>query len=85
MTSASITRETASRLNPIISPVGRNDTISQCAHLVESLGVFVSTSDAADDSRCHLHLLTGSIDAALNFELAARECSENTSHELIKG
>lgn len=73
MTNAYITRETASRLNPIISPVGRNDTISQCAHLVESLGAFLSKSDAGDDSRCHVHLLTGSIAAALHYELAACE------------
>ena len=73
MSNATFTREAASRLNPIISPVGRNDTISQCAHLVESLGVFMSTSDVTDDSRSHVHLLTGTIAAALHFELAASE------------
>lgn len=70
MADTTATRDIASRLNPIISPVGSNDTISQCAHLVESLGAFLSTSDA-DDSRCHVHLLTGTIAAALHFELGA--------------
>lgn len=64
------TRDIASRLNPIISPVGKNDTISQCAHLVESLGVFMSIADP-DDSRCYVHLLAGTIAAALHFELGA--------------
>jgi len=67
-TTKRISRDTASRINPIISPVGRNDTISQCAHLVEAIGQFLSNADA-DDSRNHVHLLTGTIAAALRFEL----------------
>lgn len=70
MADSLILRASASRLNPIISPVGMPDTISQCAHLVESLGLFLSTADS-DDSRCHVHLLTGTIAAALHFELEA--------------
>lgn len=71
MADALTSRESASRLNPIISPVGQADTISQCAYLVESLGHFLSSTEA-DDSRCHVHLLTGTIAAALHFELGAR-------------
>ena len=70
MADAQTKRDQASRLNPIISPVGQTDTISQCAHLVESLGHFLSNTDA-DDSRCHVHLLTGTIAAALHYELEA--------------
>jgi len=64
------TRDIASRLNPIISPVGKNDTISQCSQLVQALGLFLSTTES-DGSRSSAHLLTGTIAAALNFELEA--------------
>lgn len=66
MADALAQREHASRINPIISPVGKTDTISQCAHLVESLGHFISSTEG---NRGHVHLLTGTIAAALHYEL----------------
>lgn len=62
-------RTRASRLNPIISPVGQSDTISQCASLVKAIGHFTAESQGSDLS--HMHLLTGTIAAALHFELEA--------------
>lgn len=70
MADTSVPRDIASRLNPIISIVGSNDTISQCAQLVQALGLFLSTTES-DDSRSSAHLLTEAIAAALNFEVEA--------------
>lgn len=70
MAHGTATRARASRLNPIISPVGQPDTISQCAQLVESLGHFMASNQPGNNTG-HVHLLTGAIAAALNFELEA--------------
>ena len=68
-----IAREEAAKLNPIISPVNAQDTISQCASLIRSFGKLVSlASEEMDDDSGLLFLLTDSIAAALSFELGAR-------------
>ncbi len=66
-----LTREQAFRLNPIISPVNAQDTISNCASLIEEIGHTLANADAAEDHR-NIHMLTGAISAALNFELGVR-------------
>ena len=66
-----LTREQAFRLNPIISPVNMQDTISNCAKLIDDIGKVLANADAAEDSH-NIHMLTSAISAALNFELEVR-------------
>ena len=74
---AALIRESASKLNPIISVVCQADTISQCAALINALGQFFGSPEFdGDSSRSHAHLLTGAIAAALMFE------SENPTRAL---
>ena len=61
-------REQAAKLNPIISLVGMPDTLSQCAALVDQLGQFMANMQPQDGAPL-MHLLTGAISSAINFEL----------------
>jgi D-arabinose 1-dehydrogenase-like Zn-dependent alcohol dehydrogenase len=72
MATSQSVREQAAKLNPIISLVGMPDTLSQCAQMVDQLGRFVaSAAESGDSSIPLMHLLTGAISSALNFELEA--------------
>jgi hypothetical protein len=63
-------REQAAKLNPIISLAGKSDTLSQCSQLLDQLGRFVANAaDCGDSSIPLMHLLTGAISSAINFEL----------------
>lgn len=63
-----IAREQAAKINPIISLVGMPDTLSQCAGLIDQLGLFMANAQPEDGAPL-VHLLTGTISAAINFEL----------------
>lgn len=62
-----ITRETASRINPLISSIGTNDTISICAQLVRALGFAMEGADP--DVALSMCRITGAISAAMEFEI----------------
>lgn len=64
-------RESAARLNPIISVAGSSDTINQCSMLIDQLGHLMASEEMAGNMPS-IHLFTGAISAALNFELEAR-------------
>ena len=66
-----LTREQAFRLNPIISPVNAQDTISNCAGLIQQIGHTLANAETADGHR-NIFMMTGAISAALNFELEVR-------------
>jgi hypothetical protein len=65
-----IDRETATKLNPLISGMGYRDTLSMLSSLVTDLGYFVAISDG-ENTETHfgnMHLICGVIAAALDFE-----------------
>lgn len=65
-------RALAAKLNPIISPVGSQDTLSNCAALVDTMGFLLSSSaNVAPDDLSSFHRVTGAISAAIYFELEA--------------
>ena len=68
MATSQSVREQAAKLNPIISLVGMPDTLSQCAALVDQLGQFMANMQPQDGAPL-MHLLTGAISSAINFEL----------------
>lgn len=66
-TMTTISRETASRINPLISSIGTNDTISICAQLVRALGFAMEGADP--DIALSMCRITGAISAAMEFEI----------------
>lgn len=62
-----ITRETASRINPLISSIGTNDTISICAQLIRAMGFAMEGADP--DFALSMWRITGAISAAMEFEI----------------
>lgn len=64
-----MTREQAAQLNPLISPVGQQDTMALCAQLVQDFGHWLASGQADADSLRSAHLVTGAIAAALRFEV----------------
>lgn len=75
--SQSITRKTASEINPLIGTLYTEDTLDALAMMVSTLGYLLSEvenpKENTDPSFGNLHLLFGPIAAALRFE------SENLS------
>lgn len=72
--STPIDRETASRINPLISELFTEDTLDQCARLVRDLGYFLSQVDNPPEGTeprfGNLYLITSPIAAALDYEVA---------------
>jgi hypothetical protein len=60
-------REIAARINPLISVVGTNDTISTCAQLVRALGVAVEGGDP--EVAQSIFRIAGAVAAAMEFEI----------------
>lgn len=63
-----ITRTQAASLNPLVSRVGAQDTMGQCAQLVQAFGHWLGSAEADSDSLKSVHLVTGAIAGALRFE-----------------
>lgn len=89
MSTATPDRETASRLNPLISELFTEDTIDQCARLVRDLGFFISQIEDPEGNHAprfgNLYLITQPIAAALFYEsenayLAASAKNQEASH-----
>lgn len=70
--STPIDRETASRINPLISELFTEDTLDQCARLVRDLGYFLSQVESPDgDTKPRfgsVYMITLPIAAALLYE-----------------
>ena len=71
MTDLHKARESAARFNPIISSSNQADTITQCSQLIDALGHMLATAE--NPALESIHLLTGAISAALNFEARAHD------------
>lgn len=65
-------RDSAAKLNPIISTLSPADTLTQCANLVRTFGRFVSSEEADGRTLECSYLLADAIGAALDFEVEAR-------------
>lgn len=65
-------RETASRLNPLISELFTEDTLDQCSRMVQTLGYLLSQIDTPPEGTephfGNLYLLFNPIAAALFYE-----------------
>ncbi|MBL8438408.1 MAG: hypothetical protein JNM61_09435 [Zoogloeaceae bacterium] len=73
--SQSITRQTASEINPLISSLWTEDTLDGLARMVLTLGYLLSEvenpGESSDPSFGNLYLLFGPIAAALRIEASA--------------
>ncbi len=61
-------REKAATLNPIISTVRRDDTLTDCAMLINQLGHLLSETEGCNKTT---YLFTAAISAAILFEVEA--------------
>lgn len=62
----SLTREQATKLNPLISPISLNDTLNKCSQLTKELGYIMALQDLAG-LLPGIHNFTGAVCAALEF------------------
>ncbi len=67
-----VNRQTAAQINPFISDVSTEDTLSSVAGLISDLGYFLSGAIGSDGVACislgRLYLITNAMQAALLFE-----------------
>lgn len=84
-----VDRETAARLNPLISSIWTEDTLHQLAGVVRDLGYYLSIlNDVPEGHEPHfgnLYLLFGPIESALAYEATnPRLCGKNLAKQEVR-
>lgn len=82
MSESTIDRETASRINPLISPLWTEDTLDRAASVVSEIGYLVAEADTPPK---HMFAIFDAISAALEWESenvsSAKQRRAELSHE----